>query len=80
MTKRPKVMITTRAAAQRINRALKPDLEGLKKARTQQAILDVGQYYVINYSKNYVVHHDVDLETFGQELGVIQPWEAVADD
>ena len=34
MTKKPKVMITTRAAIQRINRALKPDLEGLKKART----------------------------------------------
>jgi hypothetical protein len=42
MTKQPKVMITTRAAIQRINRALKPELEGLKKARTQQAILDVG--------------------------------------
>jgi hypothetical protein len=35
---------------------------------------------VINYSKNYVVHHDIDLELFGQQLGVIQQWEAVADD
>ena len=40
MNKKPKVMITTRAATHWINRALKPDLEGLKKARTQQAILE----------------------------------------
>jgi hypothetical protein len=35
---------------------------------------------VINYSKNYVVKPDVDLELLGQELGVIKQWEAVADD
>ncbi len=79
ITKKPKVKITSRAAIQRINRALSPE-KGLKKSRTQQSILDCGQYYVINYSKNYVAYHDVDLERFGQELGVIQRWEAVTDD
>ena len=79
MTKKPKVMITTRAAVQRINRALKPDLQSLKKARTQQAILDCGQFYVIDHRKNYLAYHDVDLDAFGKELGVIEQWEAVGD-
>ena len=77
MTKKPKVQITVRAAVQRINRALKADLQSLKKARTEQAVLDCGLYYVIDHRKNYIVHHDVDLDTFGKQLGVIEPWEAV---
>ena len=80
MTKKPKVMITTRAAKQRINRALKPDLQQLKTARTPKAIQDCGRYYVIDYRKSYMVHHDVDLERFGQDLGVIAKWETVEDE
>jgi hypothetical protein len=80
MLKKPKVMITARAAKQRINRALKPDLQSLKKSRTQQAVLDCGQYYVIDHRKNYLAYHDVDLETFGQDLGVIAKWETVEDE
>jgi len=71
-------MITERAAQQRINRALKPDLQALKTARTPQAILDCGKHYVIDFRKNYLVRHDVDLEEFGHELGVIAAWEGVA--
>ncbi len=78
MTTKQKVLITTRAAKQRINRALKPDLQTLKTARTPQAIIDCGRHYVIDHRKNYMVHFDVDLESFGQDLGVIQLWEAVA--
>jgi hypothetical protein len=40
-------------------------------------VLDCGQYYVIGHRKNYIVHPDVDLESFGQELGVIEQGEAV---
>jgi hypothetical protein len=74
----PKVMITERAAKQRINRALRPDQQMLKVARTQQAILDNGRFFVIDFGKNYLVRHDVDLEAFGHELGVIEQWESVA--
>jgi len=52
----------------------------LKRARTHQAILDCGQYCVIDHRKNYMLHHDINLETFGQDLGVIAKWEAVADE
>ena len=72
--KKPKIMITTRAAKQRINRVLRPDLQSLRKSRAD------GRYYVIDYRRNYPVHHDVDVETFGQDLGVIAEWEAVEDD
>jgi hypothetical protein len=78
--KKPKVMITARAAKQRINRALKPTLQSLKTARTPQAIAASGRHYVIDHRKNYMIHHDVDLETFGQDLGVIAKWETVEDE
>jgi hypothetical protein len=41
---------------------------------------DCGQYFVIDYRKNYLVQHDVSLTSLGQELGVIAQWEVVADD
>jgi hypothetical protein len=49
-------------------------LQSLRKSRAD------GRYYVIDYRKNYPAHHDVDVETFGQDLDVIAEWEAVEDD
>jgi hypothetical protein len=71
MTKKPKMKVTPRAALQRINRALKPGLEAVKKSRRD------GLYYVIDYRKNYVTHEDVDLNELGRELECISAWEEV---
>ncbi len=71
MTKRPKMKITPRAAIQRINRALKPNPEIVKKSRRD------GLYYVIDYRKNYVTRQDVDLTIMGRELECIALWEEV---
>jgi hypothetical protein len=75
---RDKVKITARAAKERINRELAPDLRALKTARTPQAIIDHGKYYVVDFERNYLVHRDVNLEEYGQKLGVIHGWESVA--
>ena len=35
----------------------------------------VGDYYVIDYRRNFVVQKDVDIEDLARELGVLKPWE-----
>ena len=51
----------------------------LKRARGARAELDLGRHYVIDLRSNCVLHKDVDLEEFGRELGVLRPYEAVAE-
>ena len=72
-----KMPVSERAIIQRINRKLKPDLEALKVARNERMRLDVGQFYIINYRMNAVIHRDVDPEALGRELGVLKAWEEV---
>jgi hypothetical protein len=68
-----KLGVSARAVIQRINRKLKPDDEVLKAGRGRLA----GQYYIINFNRNWLVHEDVDLEALGRELGALEPWEKV---
>jgi hypothetical protein len=60
----------------RINRKLGRDLEMLRKARGQEYI-DLGQYYVVNLSRNCVMRMHVDPVAFGRELGVLRANESV---
>jgi hypothetical protein len=75
------VPVTMRALTQRINRKLKQDDQVLKAARTDQTRMDVGQFYIVDYSDSksgYVARHDVDLEELGRELGVLEQWESLS--
>lgn len=65
----PKTTIIEQDARQRINRVLKPYLHSLKIIR--------GDYYVLDQCRNVVSSQKIDLETFGQKLGVIKSWETV---
>ena len=78
MTRREKMPVTTRAVIQRINRRLKPDLEMLKTTRGNRWRQEVGDYYVIDFTKNWIIDKHVDPEEMGRELGVLEPWEVVA--
>jgi hypothetical protein len=69
-----------RATIARINRALKPDDQVLKITRGQRAQLDLGDYYILNFMRNFVLDHHVDPETVGRELGVLKDYEEVIDD
>jgi len=56
----------------------------LKKVRAErgegisQARLDLGDYYVIDISRNRVVNKHVDLEDLGRQLEVLKDWEELA--
>ncbi len=77
MAKLQKVKVTRRAAIQRINRKLKPDMEQLCAARGERAQLDLGDYYVVDFQRNAVMQMHVDVEAMARQLGVLKEWEQV---
>jgi hypothetical protein len=79
MTKRQKVPVTMRAIIQRINRALKHDNEMLKTTRGERLRQQVGDFYVLDFSRNNVLNTHVDPEKMARDMEVLQPWEVVVE-
>ena len=77
--KATKIPVTMRAIVQRINRALEPNDQVLRKVRGARAEQELGEYYVLNFSRNYIVEKDVDPEMLARSLGVLSDAEAVVD-
>jgi hypothetical protein len=74
-----KAPVTKRALVQRINRKLSADDEMVKAARGARAQQDLGDFYTVNVSRNYIVAKDVALEDLGRKLGVLKPYEALVE-
>ena len=72
-----KVPVSKAALFRRINRRLAQDDEVLKTTRGARAIMDLGEYYVLDWRRNWATHKDVDPEGLGRELGVLKEWERV---
>ncbi len=72
--------ITMRALLQRINRHLAHDLEGVKKSRSARAHQELGDYYIVDFNRNFILAGHVDPEALGRELEVLAPYERVAED
>jgi len=79
VTKKERVAVSMRALVQRINRHLKENDEIMKSPRGRRMRWDVGDFYVIDAKRNFVVSKDVDPEALGRELGVLKPWEKVEE-
>ena len=73
------VPVSERALIARINRRLQKDGRFLRTARSRAVASSVGQYYVIDTDRNWIVWQNTDLEALGRELGVLQPWERLQD-
>lgn len=78
-TKGKTVPVSLRALIQRINRKLAAEGECLKKARSAKAQQDLGDYYIIEISRNLVFGKDVDLEQLGRKIGALKSWEHVEE-
>jgi hypothetical protein len=74
-----KVPITLRALIARINRKLKPEMEALKATRGERARADLGDFYIVDVGRNFLVASHVDPETYGRELGVLRDYEVVIE-
>ena len=78
MTKPTKTPVSERALLLRINRRLKSDLEAVKKTRGgPRRFSDLGDYYWVDYRRNFMLNHHLDLEAVGREMGVLAEWEMV---
>ena len=71
--------ITESAVVQRIRRKLRNTDYMLRKARGERQQVDCGRFYIINTNLNALLWHDVDLEAFARELGVLRVYESVGD-
>ncbi len=75
----PTYPITTRALLGRLRRHLAKERKQLKACRpSTRAHGELGDFYVVNGS-NYVERLDIDLEKYGRELGVLQPFERLEE-
>lgn len=63
----------------RINRKLRRDDQMLKKARSERARLDLGDFYILNFNRNIVVARHVDPVGLARELGVLDADEVVSE-
>jgi hypothetical protein len=75
-----KAPVARQALIARINRKLAHDSEKLRKSSAKSEST-LGEYYVVSTEPGAsgVIHTDVDVEDWARELGVLQPWEEVAD-
>lgn len=76
-TMRKLVPVTLRALLARINRKLKPEMKSLKTARGDRMRQDVGDFYIIDVRRNFVMASHVDPEEYGRDLGVLREYETV---
>lgn len=75
-----KVLVSERALFSRINRVLLKDGETIRRCRTDsRSYHNLGSYYTVDFSRNAVVDSMIDLEEYGREIGVLRPFEAMAD-
>lgn len=73
----PTRIITTGALIKRINRKLAHEGEVLRRARGGRSWQQVGDHYIVDVSRNFLVAGHVDPEDYGRELGVLKPFERV---
>jgi len=73
------VPVTKRAILQRINRAMAPDFQGVRAVRGDRWRQELGDYYALDFSRNFIIEKHVDLEELGRRLGVLKAWERVAE-
>ncbi|MBZ5527075.1 MAG: hypothetical protein LAN71_04110 [Acidobacteriia bacterium] len=78
-SKRQLVPVSERAIVQRLNRAMGKEGLRLKKARSTQTETSVGEWYVIDITRNFVAQQDVDLAKLAKKWKVLAAWETVGD-
>jgi hypothetical protein len=69
--------VSMRALIQRINRRLAKNGERLHRYRGGQWSTDLGEFYIRDEYRNFLVQGHVDPEALGRELGVLKGWEGV---
>jgi hypothetical protein len=74
MVKRSTIPITRRALLARLKRALAKEEQGLEMNRRDKS------FVTVDYRQEYILDTNIDIEMLGRKLGVLKPWEKLADD
>jgi hypothetical protein len=74
------MQVSLPALIKRINRRLRVDDEMLRTTRGERARLDLGDYYVHDFRRNFITEHHVNPEDLGRELGVLSDNERVSEE
>jgi hypothetical protein len=67
------------ALIKRINRRLAENDARLRTSRSERCRFDLGNYYVHDVNRNFIVETHVDPEVLGRELGALQDYETVTE-
>ncbi|MEX2175885.1 MAG: hypothetical protein WD872_16100 [Pirellulaceae bacterium] len=80
---RSRVPVSRRAVLQRVNRKLAPQSEMLKAWRRSgaenYATYEPGDLYHLDFSRNLMLHVNVDLEAMARDLGALAEWETITE-
>jgi hypothetical protein len=75
-----KTPVTETALIKRLNRRLLGDGEVLKKSRVNSPFIHpLGEYYTVDLSANAVSVTHVDVEDMARDMGVLKPYEEIAE-
>ena len=74
-----KAPVSTRALIQRINRKLATEQQQLKATRGERYRNDLGDYYIIDANRNFVIAQHVDVEKLGREMECLSSWEKLGE-
>ena len=73
--------ISADAVIKRINRVLEADNPGeflrIKRTRGSRAQQDLGEFYLVNGKRNFIMDHDVDLNDLAKQYKVLSSTEQV---
>ena len=67
--------VTVTAVVKRINRKLAPQYETLRRTRGIAQQQDLGEYYLLNFNRNFVIEKDVNPEILARHLRVLSEHE-----
>ena len=70
--------VKEKAVVGRINRKLTQQGQALRKSRSTQMQIQVGDFYIVDVYGNYIADQHVDIKELGRELGVLRPDEELA--
>ena len=70
--------LSPKALIGRINRRLAHEHEALRTSRGTRAEQELGRHYVLDLDRNAILARDIDLESYGRELGVLSEGVQVA--
>ena len=80
MNTKTKIKVSERALFARVNRKLAQEGETLRRSRADSRWLnETGALYVVDLRRNTIVAMHIDLAAYAAELGVLKPYEQLAD-